>query len=79
MDAYKRLNEVSNELGTTSIKNEPKNNDLPSFYWHRFTRNLVLSGFGDYEKADAADIVEAAVFLLLGNDKDERTRRWLNN
>jgi len=79
VDAYQRLNEVFKELGTTSLKDESNNEELPNFYWHRFTRKLVLAGFGDYEKADAADIVEASVFLLLGDDKSERNRRWLNS
>jgi len=38
----------------------------------------VIAGFGDYQTAANADILEAAVFLFLGNDVNKRVDDWLN-
>lgn len=49
-----------------------------AYAWDRFIYRLVKAGFGDYETAASAEIVEAAVFLLMRNSKEQRIMEWLN-
>jgi len=74
------LNKISNELATTSLhENKRSKNELPNFYWDRLIRDLVLAGYGDYEAAANADMIDAAVFLLLGDDRISRAHKFVRS
>ena len=47
------------------------------YVWDRLIRLLVIHGYGDYDAAANADLVDAAAFLYLGEDKFTRVRKWL--
>lgn len=42
-------------------------------------RSLVINGFGSYEVAARADLIDAAIFLYLANDVDARVERFLRS
>ena len=50
-----------------------------SYPWDRMIRTLVKEGFGDYYQAAEADIVDAAIFLLLRDTVEDRVERWLTS
>jgi hypothetical protein len=55
----------------------PDENGRDEFFWDRFIKALVLNGFGDYETAANADLVDAAVFLFLSRDIRSVNRNWI--
>lgn len=54
--------------------------NLPHTYpWDRFLRTLVLEGFGSYCEAAEANIVDAAIFLILRDTVEDRINKWLTS
>ena len=76
------LERVNRDLFCEPIHPRPKHKESKEedkYFWERFIRRLVLSGFGDYETAANADLVRAAVFLYLASDKKARVRAFLDS
>jgi len=39
---------------------------------------LIRAGYGDYPTAAAANLIDAAIFIYLGSDKEARLEKLLN-
>lgn len=81
--ALQDIARIHDDLACRSVSDrsfkKPVFDEKDPYQWDRLIRTLVLAGFGNYEAAANASLVDAAAFLFLADDKHARIMRWLNS
>lgn len=50
-----------------------------AYYYDRLIRNLVEQGFGSWNEAAAADLIDAAIFVYLAHDANRLAEEWMKS
>jgi len=49
------------------------------YHYDRLIRTLVEQGFGSWQEAAAADLIDAAIFVYLGHDATRIAEEWMKS